>query len=90
MPRRFSGDRSRVRNRTRSKCRASAAYAAGARCVIDAAEDLKGEFLGRQINPDEQDRRERESQRMLLRHIDEDLIRERASELGETEATYPD
>ena len=56
--------------------------------TIDAAlEDLKGEFLGRQISTDERDRRERESQRMLLNHIDNDLIRERASEL-ETETTH--
>jgi len=57
--------------------------------TIDAArEDLKGEFLGRQISADERDRRERESQRMLLNHIDKDLIRERASELEETETTH--
>ena len=56
--------------------------------TIDAAlEDLKGEFLGRQISTDERDRRERKSQRMLLNHIDNDLIRERASEL-ETETTH--
>ena len=35
-------------------------------------------------------RRERESQRMLLNRIDEDLIRERASELEETETTHAD
>ena len=59
--------------------------------TIDAArEDLKGEFLGRQINADERDRRERESQRMLLDYIDKDLIRERASELEETETTHAD
>ena len=50
--------------------------------TIDAArEDVKGEFLGRQIDADERDRRERESQRMLLDHVDDDLIRERADEL---------
>ena len=57
--------------------------------TIDAArEDSKGEFLGRQIDADERDRRERESQRMLLNHMDKDLIRERASELEETETTH--
>ena len=56
--------------------------------TIDAArKDLKGEFLGRQISADERDRRERKSQRMLLNHVDNDLIRERASEL-ETETTH--
>ena len=56
--------------------------------TIDAAlEDLKGEFLGRQTSTDERDRRERKSQRMLLNHVDNDLIRERASEL-ETETTH--
>ena len=50
--------------------------------TIDAArKDLKREFLGRQINADEWDRREREGQRMLLDHVDDDLIRERADEL---------
>ena len=57
--------------------------------TIDAArEELKGEFLGRQIDADELDRRERKSQRMLLDHIGEDLIRERASELEGTETTH--
>ena len=57
--------------------------------TTDAArEDLKGEFLGRQIDADERDRRERESQRMLLDHIDDDLIRERVNELEEMETTH--
>ena len=57
--------------------------------TVDAArEELKGEFLDRQIDADERDRRERESQRMLLDHIDNDLIRDRASELEEMETTH--
>ena len=57
--------------------------------TTDAArEDLKGEFLGRRIDADERDRRERESQRMLLDHIDDDLIRERVNELEEMETTH--
>ena len=57
--------------------------------TVDAArEDLKGEFLGRQIDADERDRREREGQQMLLDHVDDDLIRERANELEETETTH--
>ena len=51
---------------------------------------MEDEFLGRQINADERDRQERESQRMLLDHIDKDLIRERASELEETETSHAD
>jgi len=52
--------------------------------TVDAArEDLKTEFLGRQIDADERDRREREGQRMLLDHVDNDLIRERANNLEE-------
>jgi len=46
-----------------------------------AREDLKGEFLDREIDADERERREREGQRLLLDHLDDDLIRERASEL---------
>jgi len=50
--------------------------------AIDAArEDLKGEFLGRGIDADERERREREGQRLLLDHVDDDMIHERASEL---------
>ena len=57
--------------------------------TIDAArEDLKGEFLGRQIDSDERDRREREGQRMLLNHIDNDLICKRANEPEEMETTH--
>lgn len=55
--------------------------------VEAAREDLKTEFLGRQIDADEQERREREGQRMLLDHVDDDLIRERANKLEEMETT---
>lgn len=49
--------------------------------IDDAREDLKGEFLGRELDADERERREREGQRLLLDHLDDDLICERASEL---------
>jgi len=47
--------------------------------TIDAAcADLKAEFLARQIDAEERERRDREGQRQLLRALDDDLIYEYA------------
>jgi hypothetical protein len=46
-----------------------------------ARADLKAEFLGRQIDQAEQARRERDGQRQLLEHIDDEHILEYAREL---------
>ena len=47
--------------------------------AIEAAHaDLKGEFLGPCIDVKERRRRDREGQRQLLKHLDNDLIREHA------------
>ena len=49
--------------------------------VADARADLKAEFLGRCLPEDERLRRERRGQRLLLEHLDDELIREYAAEL---------
>jgi NADPH-dependent 2,4-dienoyl-CoA reductase/sulfur reductase-like enzyme len=55
--------------------------------TIDAArEDLKAEFLGRRIGPEERRRRERAGQRHLLEHLDDEVVREYARSLAGDDA----
>jgi len=49
--------------------------------VERAREDLAAEFLGRQVDSEERRRRDRTGQRLLLDHLDDDLVIERAREL---------
>ncbi|EMA43409.1 FAD-dependent oxidoreductase [Halococcus saccharolyticus] len=52
--------------------------------TVDAARtDLKTEFLGRCIDTEERRRRDRDGQRQLLTHLDDDLIREHAETLDQ-------
>jgi hypothetical protein len=46
-----------------------------------AREDLKAEFLDRGIDETERERRDREGQRRLLEHLDDDVVREYARSL---------
>ena len=49
--------------------------------VADARADLKAEFLDRCLPEDERQHRERRGQRLLLEHLDDELIHEYAAEL---------
>lgn len=49
--------------------------------VADARADLKAEFLGRRLDEAERQRRDRRGQRCLLERLDDDVVREYATEL---------
>jgi len=44
--------------------------------VAEARETITAEFLGRQVDDDERERRDREGQHLLLERLDDDVIRE--------------
>jgi hypothetical protein len=55
--------------------------------VEQARDDLAAEFLDREVDSEERQRRDRTGQRLLLDHLDDDLVVERARELTAEDET---